>query len=151
EGQAGRLLLTTLTNDLMPLVRYDIGDVGAIDNARRCPCGRTSPVLRELHGRQDDVVITKDGRRISIFAFSLALHNSDVSMLQLVQKRPDSFLVRVKLADDNPASRESLEKEITTAFDQLIGPDPERTLAFSYDEPIDRTPGGKIRTVIREF
>ena len=41
--------------------------------------------------------------------------------------------------------------ETRAAFDQLIGPDTDRTLAFSYDEPIDRTPGGKIRTVIREF
>lgn len=150
-GEPGRLLLTTLTNDLMPLVRYEIGDVGSIDDARSCPCGRTSPVLRELQGRQDDVVITKDGRRISIFAFSLALHNEDVAMLQLVQRKPDSFLVRLKLATDTGAARANLEKEIFTAFDQLIGPDPDRTVDFTYDEPIDRTPGGKIRTVIREF
>jgi len=150
-GEAGRLLLTTLTNDLMPLVRYEIGDVGSVDDSGRCPCGRTSAVLRELQGRQDDVVITRDGRRISIFAFSLALHNEDVTMLQLVQREPDSFLVRLKLATDTAATRARLEKEVTTAFDQLIGPDPDRAVDFTYDEPIDRTPGGKIRTVIREF
>ena len=150
-GSPGRLLLTTLTNDLMPLVRFEIGDVGSVEDPGACPCGRVSPVLRELHGRQDDVVLAPDGRRISIFAFSLALHRDDVVALQLVQQRLDAFLVRTNLAGDEPARRESFEATVARDFDRLLGPDPGRTVAFSYDEVIERTPGGKIRNVIREF
>lgn len=150
-GQPGRLLLTTLTNDLMPLIRFEIGDVGSIEEPGSCPCGRKSPVLRELYGRQDDVVVTADGRRISIFAFSLALHRDDVVALQLVQQRPDAFLVRARLTGESLAQRESFEHTVIGDFDRLLGSDPDRTVAFDYAEVIEKTPGGKIRNVIRTF
>jgi phenylacetate-CoA ligase len=150
-GCAGRLLLTTLTNDLMPLVRFDIGDVGSVGDPGSCPCGRTSPVLRELHGREDDVVVTTDGRRISIFAFSLALHRDDLVALQLVQRQPDDFLVRARLTGTGADRRASFEEAVTLDIDRLLGPDPGRTVDFRYDEVIEKTPGGKIRNVIREF
>jgi phenylacetate-CoA ligase len=150
-GRPGRLLLTTLTNDLMPLVRFDIGDVGSVENPGSCPCGRTSAVLGELHGRQDDVVVTPDGRRISIFAFSLALHRDDLVALQVVQRRPDAFLVRARLAGDAPDRRNSFEAAVARDFDRLLGPDPARTVDFGYNDVIEKTPGGKIRNVIREF
>jgi len=150
-GQPGRLLLTTLTNNLMPLVRFDIGDVGSIDEAGSCSCGRTSPVLRDLLGRQDDVVVTEDGRRISIFAFSLALHRDDVVALQLVQERSDVFLVRARLTSGEPGRRASFETTVRGDFDRLLGPDPGRTVTFRYDDVIEKTPGGKIRNVIRSF
>ena len=99
NGQRGRLLLTTVNNDLMPLVRYDVGDMGAVAEAD-CPCGRTTPILKEIAGREDDVVITGDGRRISILAFNLLRGLDGVLAMQLVQRSPSSFLVRAQLTDD---------------------------------------------------
>jgi hypothetical protein len=49
-GMAGRVLVTDLVNDLMPLLRYEIGDVGSLHPASACSCGRTLPLLR-LYGR----------------------------------------------------------------------------------------------------
>ena len=40
----GRLLLTKLYNDLMPLVRYDVEDLVELTNDG-CPCGRCLPVM----------------------------------------------------------------------------------------------------------
>lgn len=50
HGEEGRILITTLMNAAMPLIRYDIGDLGALDHG--CPCGRTLPVLTMTVGRQ---------------------------------------------------------------------------------------------------
>jgi phenylacetate-CoA ligase len=151
SGEPGRLLLTTLTNDLMPLIRYDVGDMGAADDVTACPCGRTSPILRELLGRQDDLVLTRDGSRPAIFAFNLLRGLEGIVVMQLVQRDLDSFMVRVRLAESSDAERLHFETAIRAAFDRLVGHDPRRRIEFSYDGVIERTPGGKVRNVIRDF
>ena len=63
RGQAGRLLCTTLTNDSMPLVRYEIGD-SAVRLDGPCRCGSALDGAREILGRQDDAIFTPDGRAV---------------------------------------------------------------------------------------
>lgn len=63
-GVTGSLLLTGLWNRAMPLVRYRIGDFGALDEAP-CPCGRGLPLLRGLEGRADSVLRRADGQLVS--------------------------------------------------------------------------------------
>src|SRR6185295_14515719 len=48
-GTIGRVVLTTLQNFAMPLIRYDIGDFAEPGPA--CPCGRALPVLTRIVGR----------------------------------------------------------------------------------------------------
>jgi phenylacetate-CoA ligase len=151
DGEGGRLLLTTFTNDLMPLIRYEVGDMGTLGDASLCSCGRVSPVLQQIQGREDDVVVSKDGRRVAIFAFQLLRGLEGVLAMQLVQREPSSFLVRVNLEQDSDRARLGFESVIRLAFDRLLGPDPDREVAFAYDEPIERAPGGKIRNVVRQF
>jgi phenylacetate-CoA ligase len=150
DGDVGRLVVTTLTNGLMPLVRYDIGDLGSLVTDHDCPCGRTSPVLRDLVGRADDVIVTADGRRIAIFAFNLVRGITEILAVQVVQRSPHRFLVRVAVDPAWSGNRSTTEQRLLVAFDRLIGRDPEREVVFDYDTPLERTPGGKIRNVIRE-
>lgn len=49
-GAAGRLVVTTLSNQAMPLFRYDTGDI-ATASAGPCPCGRTLPTFEDILGR----------------------------------------------------------------------------------------------------
>jgi phenylacetate-CoA ligase len=58
-GQVGRLIITDLINTAMPMIRYDVGDVGRID-LTPCPCGRTTPRL-EVLGRAQEVLDTPAG------------------------------------------------------------------------------------------
>ena len=48
-GTVGRVVVTTLQNFAMPLVRYDIGDLAEVVDP--CPCGRGLPVLGRILGR----------------------------------------------------------------------------------------------------
>ena len=52
-GAVGRIVVTTLHNFAMPLVRYDTGDLG--EEAEPCECGRGLPVLRRIVQRTHDV------------------------------------------------------------------------------------------------
>ncbi len=58
EGEKGELVLTTLTKEAMPLLRYRTGDVTyLLDN--ECSCGRTHPRIHRIIGRCDDMIIVR--------------------------------------------------------------------------------------------
>jgi len=57
-GELGELVLTTLTKEAFPLLRYRTRDITAIDYAP-CICGRTLPRIRRIQGRTDDMLIIR--------------------------------------------------------------------------------------------
>jgi len=59
DGTEGELVLSTLTREGLPLVRYRTHDLTRIVSRARCECGRTSLRLDRLRGRVDDMVIYK--------------------------------------------------------------------------------------------
>jgi len=63
RAEDGRLLVTDLLNRGMPLIRYDIGDRGALD-PDPCPCGDPRPVLARLEGRTLDVFVLPSGKLV---------------------------------------------------------------------------------------
>jgi len=58
EGEEGELVLTTLTREAMPLIRYRTRDLTALVPGL-CNCGRTHRRLARVHGRTDDMLIVK--------------------------------------------------------------------------------------------
>ncbi|NMP21194.1 phenylacetate--CoA ligase family protein [Sulfobacillus harzensis] len=55
-GEVGELVLTTLTKEAMPMIRYRTGDLVSV-NPEPCVCGRTSVRISRIHGRSDDMLI----------------------------------------------------------------------------------------------
>jgi phenylacetate-CoA ligase len=64
DGEPGHVIVTGLHNRVQPFIRYRLGDVAIRRDARGCPCGRSFPVLERVEGRDDDVFVHPDGRRI---------------------------------------------------------------------------------------
>ena len=62
-GKDGELVITTLTKQGIPLIRYRTRDVASI-NYEKCRCGRTSPRISKIKGRTDDMIIV---RGINVF------------------------------------------------------------------------------------
>jgi len=63
EGESGELVITTLTKQAIPLIRYRTRDVVSI-RYDKCRCGRTSPRISKIKGRTDDMIIV---RGINVF------------------------------------------------------------------------------------
>lgn len=59
-GEIGRVVVTSLHNFGMPLLRYDIGDYAEVGPP--CDCGRGLPVLRRILGRQRNMFVLPDGQ-----------------------------------------------------------------------------------------
>lgn len=63
EGERGELVLTPITKEAMPLLRYRTGDLTYIMEGD-CPCGRNHPKMHRILGRADDMIIV---RGINVF------------------------------------------------------------------------------------
>ena len=58
EGEWGELVLTTLTKEATPVIRYRTKDITRIIPGE-CACGRTHRRIDRLHGRTDDMMIIR--------------------------------------------------------------------------------------------
>jgi len=63
DGRRGELVLTSLTKEALPILRYRTRDLTAL-RPGMCPCGRTSIRMERVHGRTDDMIIV---RGVNIF------------------------------------------------------------------------------------
>jgi phenylacetate-CoA ligase len=59
DGTEGELVVSTLTREGLPLLRYRTHDLTRVVSRARCDCGRTALRLDRLRGRADDMVIYK--------------------------------------------------------------------------------------------
>ncbi|MBI3913888.1 MAG: phenylacetate--CoA ligase [Chloroflexi bacterium] len=59
DGLEGELVITTLTREALPLVRFRTGDITRIAARDRCACGRTHLRVDRFKGRTDDMIIYK--------------------------------------------------------------------------------------------
>jgi phenylacetate-CoA ligase len=93
-GQIGRVIVSSLHNFAMPLIRYDIGDYA--EAGAQCACGRRLPVLKRILGRVRNMLTLPDGRRRwPSFPSSAWSHVAPITQLQMVQKSRDAILLRV--------------------------------------------------------
>jgi phenylacetate-CoA ligase len=58
EGEPGELVITTLTREAMPLIRYRTRDIARLYRDP-CPCGRNSARMSRVAGRSDDMLIIR--------------------------------------------------------------------------------------------
>ena len=58
DGTPGELVITTLTKQAMPLIRYRTRDIAALDR-QPCACGRTTVRMGRVRGRTDDMLIIR--------------------------------------------------------------------------------------------
>ena len=64
DGGDGVLVITTLTKEALPLIRYITGDIVSITHEKCSGCGRTMPRISKIKGRTDDMLII---RGINVF------------------------------------------------------------------------------------
>ncbi len=57
-GEVGELVITTLTKEGIPLIRYRTRDITALTD-ETCPCGRTGVRIKRISGRDDDMLIIR--------------------------------------------------------------------------------------------
>ncbi len=59
DGEIGELVITSLTREALPVIRFRTGDLTRVLTRARCSCGRTHARLAPICGRVDDMLIIK--------------------------------------------------------------------------------------------
>jgi phenylacetate-CoA ligase len=80
-----RIIGTNLHNLTTPLIRYDTGDLAVVSD-EICSCGRTLPTIKNIIGRKDAVIKTKEGYEIPTVNFYTMFENfQEIERWQIVQ------------------------------------------------------------------
>jgi phenylacetate-CoA ligase len=92
-GGAGEFICTGLLNADFPLIRCRLGDAGRLAPPDvSCACGRSLPVVAAIEGRTNDLLLTRDGRRVAWF--NPVWYGLPVRQGQIVQEELDRIRVR---------------------------------------------------------
>lgn len=140
-GEKGDLIGTGLNNLAMPLFRYRVGDT-IVPKAGVCDCGRGGPLVEQITGRVEDVIVTPDGRWLTRLDF-IFKGLDFVEEAQLVQEERAELRVRVVRKE---GFHVGIEQAITANLREMLGD--EIRLVFEYMDQIPRTKSGKFRFVI---
>jgi phenylacetate-CoA ligase len=141
EEGLGEIIITDLLNYGMPLIRYQIGDVGK-PLYKSCECGRGLPLLGGINGRTTDFIITPKGKMLSgiPIATYVITNISGIQQIQFIQEQRDKLKIRVKKgATFNQNSIETLKRKLFQFMDEEISVD------IEYTEQIPPEASGKIR------
>jgi phenylacetate-CoA ligase len=143
-GAVGRVVVSTLNNFAMPLIRYEILDHAEV--GAPCPCGRGLPVLKRILGRQRNMVTFPDGHRhwpsTGFREWSARL---PILQAQIVQRSLTT--VEAKLVPSRPLTPAE-EAELATILHRSLGYPFQ--IVFSYHQEIPRSAGGKFEDFFSE-
>jgi phenylacetate-CoA ligase len=140
SGQVGRIISTGLINRDMPLIRYETGDRGSLDQDDPS-CNKKLPILKSLDGRCNDLILTKDGR--SVFWLNPIFYDLPITEGQIIQESLEQ--IRVKIVPAIGFDPENT-KEIINRVKQRLGN--ETIVLVEIVEEIPRTRSGKFKAVI---
>ena len=143
EGKRGEIVVTTLRDYAMPMIRYKTGDIGRISK-KRCRCGRGTTVLEELEGRLGDILYLTNGRIISPNYCCRIMMSPDIadaiSQFKIVQTGGMSLEIRVV---KSPKFRAQHERMILSNLENSLGRGTSLDLRFV--TRIDPQPSGKYQ------
>jgi phenylacetate-CoA ligase len=140
--EEGSIILTSLYNYGMPLIRYEVNDTGKLLE-RKCSCGRGLPLMAPALGRNVDYFILPDNSMISPYAMTCAIENVEgMKQYQIVQEEKSLVIVNVI---PNSQFKEESKQNIRSALEQVL---PGVLVHVSLVEEIAREQNGKYRIVI---
>ena len=142
-GERGNIAYTCLFNYAMPLIRYEVGDVG-VPSDELCTCGRGLPMMKCVEGRTDDFISLPSGTIISPIVLALVMkHSAGVVEYQLVQEtfgKISASLVVSEEFDENHI--EKISEDLLSALNHEV------SVEIKIRDALKRCSTGKIRSVI---
>lgn len=141
-GETGRLICTGLLNDMMPLIRYEVGDYGQLSTGdERCACDRSLPFIGEIEGRTEDMIVTRDGRRIegpdTVFQAAWPIRET-----QIIQETLDRIRVCIIPA---PGFDKNIERLLISGLHDRVG---DMEIIIDKVANIPRSKSGKRKVIV---
>jgi phenylacetate-CoA ligase len=146
-GKPGEVVVTHLFSHEFPFVRYKNGDVALLSD-RPCPCGRGLPLIQEIQGRSNDLLLGFNGQRVHGTAFSTLIRElPGIEHFKIVQEA--LAFVRLQLVVGPGYDRARTRERMLVAFRHHLGD--RVTVEIEEVAAIAPEPTGKYRYVVNKI
>ena len=143
-GKEGRVVITSLFNKAHPFIRYDIGDIGILDE-KSTP---KKPILLQLIGRTNDIAILPSGKKspgLTFYYVTKSIIEDDGNVKEFVIKQTKIDAFDIEYVSEIELNLEQIQK-IETAITLYL----EKGLAFTFirKEKLERGKSGKLKQFV---
>lgn len=141
NGKEGKIVITSLFNKAHPFIRYEIGDIGILDEKSTAK----KPILRELIGRTNDIALLPSGKKSPGLTFyyitkSVIEDNGNIKEFVIKQTKTDTF--EIDYVSENELTIvqiQNIERAIETYLESGLN------FTFNRKKSLERTSRGKLK------
>lgn len=141
NGKEGKIVVTSLYNKAHPMIRYEVGDVGILDE-KSTP---KNPILKSLTGRTNDIAILPSGKKspgMTFYSITKKLFGDEGNVKEFVitQTKKDTF--EIEYVSEIELREIEIEK-IKTVFSNFL--EPNLNYVFIRKAVLERGKSGKLK------
>nr|WP_294774278.1 phenylacetate--CoA ligase family protein [uncultured Flavobacterium sp.] len=143
-GKEGRIVITSLYNKAHPFIRYDIGDIGILEESSTLK----KPILKKLIGRTNDIALLPSGKKSPGLTFyyvtkSIISDDGNVKEFVIKQTKIDTFDIEYVSQNELTSDQiQNIEKAITTYLE------PNLNFTFTRKTILERSKSGKLKQFV---
>ena len=140
-GEEGRIVITSLFNKAHPFIRYEIGDIGILDE-KSTP---QKPILKKLIGRTNDIAILPSGKKspgLTFYYVTKSIVEDDGNVKEFIIKQTQLDRFEIEYVSDTTLDKtqiQKIEKAITLYLE------PNLNFSFTRKTVLERTNRGKLK------
>lgn len=140
-GTEGKIVITSLYNKAHPFIRYEIGDLGILDE-------NSTPkktILKKLIGRTNDFAILPSGKKsagLTFYYITKSVIENDGNVTEFIIKQTKTDAFEIHYVSKNPLNLEQISK-INKAIETYL--EPHLNFTFIRKEVLERSKRGKLK------
>ena len=144
NGQQGKIVVTSLYNFAHPMIRYDVGDYGVLDEKSTAK----KPLLKKLVGRTNDFAVLPSGKKpagMTFYSITKKLFDGDGNVKEFVIKQTKLDTFEIDYTSERPLNDNEIEK-MKQVFSTFL--EPGLTYVVNRRDKLDRGTTGKLKQFI---
>ena len=147
KGKSGRIVVTSLYNKAHPFIRYDVGDLGVLDETSTFK----KPVLKQLIGRSNDNAVLKEGKTVPGHTFyyvtkSVIEEDGNVKEFVVEQTALDAFtIIYVAEKELTAGNIKNIEKALSKYVESNLN------ITYKHVTLLKRNQSGKLKQFVSKL
>tara|TARA_R110002050_G_scaffold48486_3_gene112791 strand:- start:114 stop:1436 length:1323 start_codon:yes stop_codon:yes gene_type:complete len=138
KGEIGRIVVTDLFNYCFPIIRYDTGDVGSLNDSV------SPPTFQRIEGRKADIILNTKGEIVSSLIIVRPHLSKGVIQSQLIQEDSKAYVLKLQVTSDFNDALTLIQE-----FKSILGND--ANIKIKYINEIPPLASGKARATINNY
>lgn len=141
NGTEGKIVITSLFNKAHPFIRYDIGDMGILDEKSTLQ----KPILKKLIGRTNDIALLPSGKKspgLTFYYVTKSIIEDDGNVKEFIIKQTQIDTFEIEYVSEKELNTNQIDK-IKTAIVHYL--EPNLNFTFTRKTVLERTNRGKLK------